>query len=480
MNVNTNASGPDPADRDDDRRDAAAEPRTEQVQTQVWEQEQGAAAIIASDPDIAAAEVGNSTDAPDAPDGPLVDTFERDGVTVTTFGAVDARALEQLMRCAVASAADYAVLCADHHIGYSQPIGGAIAAEHTISPSGVGYDIGCGNKAVRTNILAADVDIPAIVHAITRSVSFGMGRTNNERLDHPVLEAIRNADLREQQKMTHLAANQLGTVGGGNHYVDLFSDEHGYLWVGVHFGSRGFGHKTATGFLALGQGLQFTDHPRELGMDAEPTLFDTRTDLGQAYIAAMQLAGDYAYAGRDVVTAKVLSILGASAEEEIHNHHNYAWLENHFGRDYWVVRKGCTPAFPGQTGFVGASMGGTSVILEGQDTEESRRALASTVHGAGRVMSRRAAIGKTKRVRVNGQSRVEVVTAGLVDWNAVKSDLTERGIVLKGGGADEAPPAYKNLDDVLTHHTGSIRVNHRLRPLGVVMARSDVHDPYRD
>src|SRR5690606_19259789 len=134
----------------------------------------------------------------------------------------------------------------------------------------------------------------------------------------------------------------------------------------------------------------------------EPTLFDTRTDLGQAYIAAMQLAGDYAYAGRDVVTDKVLSILGAHAEEEIHNHHNYAWQENHFGRDYWVVRKGCTPAFPGQAGFVGASMGGTSVSLEGQDTEESRRALASTVHGAGRVMSRRAAIGKTKRVRVKG------------------------------------------------------------------------------
>src|SRR5439155_9188484 len=117
----------------------------------------------------------------------------------------------------------------------------------------------------------------------------------------------------------------------------------------------------------------------------------------RSYIEAMRLAGEYAYAGRDVVVDKVLQILGAGALHEVHNHHNYAWREEHFGRSFWVVRKGCTPAQPGQEGFVGASMGGESVILEGLEASQSREALYSTVHGAGRVMSRTEAAGRVRR-----------------------------------------------------------------------------------
>src|SRR6185436_9092222 len=130
---------------------------------------------------------------------------------------------------------------------------------------------------------------------------------------------------------------------------------------GVHFGSRGFGHKTATGFIAMSQGLTFSDHGKEGSMDAPPILFDIDSEIGQAYIAAMHLAGEYAYAGRDMVVQKVLEILGGESNFEVHNHHNFAWLEEHFGEMYWVVRKGCTPAFPGQQGFIGATMSDTSV-----------------------------------------------------------------------------------------------------------------------
>jgi tRNA-splicing ligase RtcB len=407
---------------------------------------------------------------------------------ITTFGPVDKRAYEQLVRCAQKGDAGFAVLCADHHVGYSQPIGGAIAYERCISPSGVGYDIGCGNKAVRTNLLAADVDISRVMDEIQRRISFGMGRANREPVDHPVLEKIANAEFTPQRALLDRAEEQLGTVGGGNHYVDLFEDENGALWVGVHFGSRGFGHLTASGFLALAQGLQFNERAKEGEMDAPPTLLDVQSALGQEYLEAMHLAGEYAYAGRDVVVDKVLALLGARAEESVHNHHNFAWREEHAGGKWWVVRKGCTPAFPGQRGFVGATMGDVSVILEGVESEASRDALFSTVHGAGRIMSRTQAAGKQRKVvetrrRPDGSEykwKGFVRSGGLIDWQATQADLRAKGIALRGGGADEAPGAYKRLDEVLAYHGDTIRILHRLRPLGVAMAGEDVYDPYKD
>jgi tRNA-splicing ligase RtcB (3'-phosphate/5'-hydroxy nucleic acid ligase) len=395
---------------------------------------------------------------------------------IKTFGDVDQRSLEQLERCMQAGDAEFGVLCADHHPGYSQPIGGGIAYEGYVSPSGVGFDIGCGNKASRTDLTRADLDalggVEKLMVEITRRISFGMGVPATERVDHPVLDQIRNADFAPQRKLAQKAASQLGTVGSGNHYVNLMEDEEGKVWVGVHFGSRGFGHKTASGFLALAQGLPFDARAREGEMDSPPVLLEIDSELGRSYISAMQLAGDYAYAGRDVVVDKVLEILGAEATREVHNHHNFAWLEEHFGRSYWVIRKGCTPARPGQEGFVGASMGEESVVLEGVDSGDAAESLYSTVHGAGRVMSRSQAAGRFRRGRQ--------IKPGVVDWPAVQSRLREQGIVLVGGGADEAPEVYKRLPEVLAAHADSIRVKHGLRPLGVAMAGQDVVDPYKD
>jgi tRNA-splicing ligase RtcB len=434
--------------------------------------------------------------------------------SIKTFGPVDDRSLKQLERCMDAGDAEFGVLCADHHPGYSQPIGGGIAYEGHVSPSGVGYDIGCGNKAARTELKGADLDalggVDAVMHEITRRISFGMGVPAQERVDHPVLDKIRNAEFAPQRKLSQLAESQLGTVGSGNHYVNLMEDEQGRIWVGVHFGSRGFGHKTASGFLALAEGKRFGDRAVEGAMDSPPVLFEVASELGEAYIAAMELAGEYAYAGRDVVVDKVLEILGAEAVHEVHNHHNFAWLEEHFGRTYWVIRKGCTPARSGQEGFVGGSMGDESVILEGVESAENEQALFSTIHGAGRVMSRSQAAGRIRRQTVYGCSvrdcefsvpakgyagqtcpdhpaakmrkwRAEhVVRPGVVDWPAVQARLREQGIVLVGGGADEAPEVYKRLPEVLAAHGETIRVKHTLRPLGVAMAGRDVHDPYKD
>ena len=431
-------------------------------------------------------------------------------MNIKTFGDVDERSLQQLERCMQAGDAEFGVLCADHHPGYSQPIGGGIAYEGHVSPSGVGYDIGCGNKAARTDLTRADLDarggVEKLMREITRRISFGMGVPAAERADHPVLDQIRKADFTPQRKLIQIAESQLGTVGSGNHYVNLMEDEEGKVWVGVHFGSRGFGHKTASGFLALAQGLPFDGKAHEGEMDSPPVLFEIDSELGQSYIAAMQLAGDYAYAGRDVVVAKVLEILGAESTEEVHNHHNFAWLEEHFGRTFWVIRKGCTPARPGQKGFVGGSMGDESVILEGVESDDSVQSLYSTVHGAGRVMSRTQAAGRVRKrkrwictdrdcdrvfeqpgtcpdhpnARMKKVWVEQQLKPGLVDWPAVQARLREQGIVLVGGGADEAPEVYKRLPEVLAAHGDSIRVEHRLKPLGVAMAGRDVYDPYKD
>jgi tRNA-splicing ligase RtcB len=419
------------------------------------------------------------------------------------FGRHDAKVLEQLARCVDAEEAARGVLCADGHYGYSQPVGGAVAYRDHVSPAGVGYDIGCGNKAVLTDLVydqIADV-VPGLMDEISTRIAFGVGLPNNEQVDHPVLDEIREAPVEFQRDMLDLAAKQLGTVGGGNHYVDLFRDERDRVWVGVHFGSRGFGHKTASHY--------FGDGP----MDAPPELLPIDSGRGEEYIAAMQLAGRYAYAGRDVVVRKVLDILQCWWLDEVHNHHNYAWREEHDDELWWVVRKGCTPAFPGQRGFVGATMAGTSVILEGVDSPDSAEAFYSTVHGAGRAMSRTAAAGKSRKrwacnsrdcdwvqaPRTPGLGRGDGTTEpcpkcgheklskrwireveGAIDWSLVERELRELGIELRGANAEEAPLAYKNLDDVLEYHRGTVRILHELTPIGVAMAPGDVVDPYKD
>ena len=133
----------------------------------------------------------------------------------------------------------------------------------------------------------------------------------------------------------------------------------------MHFGSRGLGHTSATRYLKAAGGKD--------GMNVPPAVIDEDSEIGRRYIAAMQLAGRYSYAGREWVIERVRQIIGGAVTDMVHNHHNYAWRENHDGRDLWVVRKGATPAFPGQRGFVGGSMGDDAVIIEGVDSEEAQR-----------------------------------------------------------------------------------------------------------
>jgi tRNA-splicing ligase RtcB len=403
---------------------------------------------------------------------------------IPVFGEHEANTLEQARLCA--RTADHFALMADGHLGYGVPIGGVIASESRISPTAVGFDIACGNKAVRLDMPGSELraNVHRLMEEIWSTLSFGVGRKNNERVQHPLFAYDASSGHAHPGWATEAAAPlkrkaeaQLGTIGSGNHYVDLFTDERDRVWVGVHFGSRGLGHGIATWFLKAAGAND--------GMMVDPVYFDTASDLGQQYIAAMQLGGAYAYAGRDWVCSRVAKLLGAPIVEEVHNHHNFAWLEEHDGKELWVCRKGATPAFPGQRGFVGGTMGEQSVILEGvaADTttaegraiaEQQAASLCSTVHGAGRVLGRKQAAGVYDRK--TGACKRE----GLIKPEMMREWMQKSNVVLKGGGLDESPHCYKRLDEVLVAQGETVRVLHTLTPVGVAMAGANEFDPYKD
>ncbi|HET8763534.1 MAG TPA: RtcB family protein [Gemmatimonadales bacterium] len=399
------------------------------------------------------------------------------------FGTHDDKTLAQFEDVASRSVA--AALMADGHVGYVMPIGGVAAYDERVSVVGVGFDIACGNAAIRTDLsLARDPDLEhrlsAAVDEIQSSVSFGVGRTNRAD-DAPVTDPLFDDEAWDalprhvRDPLREKARSQLGTVGSGNHYVDVFADEAGDIWVGVHFGSRGLGHTIASGFLALSQNAQWGARVPE-----RETLLPLAEPLGHDYWALMNLAGRYAYAGREWVARKVVSILGGREVELVHNHHNFAWREEHGGRTLVVVRKGATPAFPGQLGFVGGSMGDNAVILRGaepaSDHERARQqaALYSTVHGAGRVMSRSEAAGPRRWRKGGERPRGKVSEEMMLQW------VRSKGVILRGGGTDESPHVYRRLPEVLAAQGETVEVLHELRPLIVVMAGANEYDPYKD
>ena len=424
------------------------------------------------------------------------------------FGQHDEQTLAQLAR--VAERADHAALMADGHLGYVMPIGGVAAYRNQVSVAGVGFDIACGNAAIRTDLGLGDLaglpgglrrNLERLGDEIQSHISFGVGgvnRSHDAPSDHPLFAdpAWQAVPGRHRGALLDKARRQLGSVGSGNHYVDVFADEGDRIWVGVHFGSRGFGHTVASSFLAIGQGAEWGARVPEAEV-----ILELDAPAGHDYWHLMKLAGRYAYAGREWAARKVVKIIGGREVELVHNHHNFAWEEEHFGRAFVVVRKGATPAFPGQKGFVGGSMGDDAVVLEGARgpgegsaegelqrgaravaaadklqkaarvaveasaaSELQARALYSTVHGAGRVMSRTAARGRRHRRTGKVLKRGKVSREMMAEW------VGRKGVVLRGGGVDESPHVYRRLTDVLAAQGETVTVLHTLRPLVVVMA----------
>lgn len=447
--------------------------------------------------------------------------------TVTTMqaetvivGEHDEKTVEQI--AAVAGRAVRTALMADGHLGYIMPIGGVAGYVDMVSVPGVGFDIACGNCAVQTDwqidtltgLALDDVVDPTNPHKMRTNpvlrdladeifarFAFGVGgsyRPDDNPSDHEFFEDPAWYALPDTGPYAGLrsglmdkARRQFGSIGSGNHYVDVFVDGDGYIWVGVHFGSRGLGHSIASGYLSLANGGRWTDRGPEV-----ETLLDVTKGLGWEYWHLMELAGRYAYACRDWVCDEVVRMMGGSIIDRVHNNHNFAWRETHAVRaDHWegdvpvethrdpyrlaelvVVRKGATPAWPGQRGFVGGSMGDVSVILRGAQPQRGQELGAidrrqkdlmySTVHGAGRVLGR----AEAKKGKHLGDGERD--TSTIVTRDAMEDWIRARGLILRGADVDESPQAYRRLPDVLAAQGATIEVEKTLHPLIACMAPS--------
>ena len=350
-------------------------------------------------------------------------------------------------------------IMADKHLGYqSMPIGGVTVTGQWLAPGGAGFDIGCGNWAGRTGLNIANLtrdDLISIGSEIVNKIAFGNGVGYGTFADYPSLrywvDATRHIGLPE-----HTIVNQFGSVGSGNHYIDLMADESGDIWVVLHFGSRKFGYSVAQHYLnILGAGD---------GMFSPPVFLDVNTDLGQEYLMDMQMAGEYAMVSRRLVGLKVIAqILQNTVYETVENHHNYIWKETHFGQEVFVTRKGSTPTYPGVPVFIGSSMATDSVIVEADDCEDNDILFKSGMHGSGRVIGRAQAKGKWNR-------QGEMTRAPRVTQEMMDACLEDAGVVVFGGGVEESPHVYRNLvEDVLPYYPW-LKVKHLLRPVLVVMA----------
>jgi tRNA-splicing ligase RtcB len=386
-------------------------------------------------------------------------------VPLRIFGRHDANTLAQMETCLATGSAAAGVLCADGHLGYNHPIGGVVGYEDHISISGVGFDIACGNKAVRLDTRFEDVAprVGTILRDIARNVSFGLGRANKEKVDDPLFESDlwQAAGVSDLKK---LAREQLGTVGGGNHYVDLFRDDEGFVWIGVHFGSRGLGTRSRPSISRPPRPRAICWHPPR----SSATRRRQGYSGGSGARRALRLCGPRLGDGEGApqhrracdrtwcITSQLLLARTARASRPV-------------GR-----AQGRHPGLPGQRGFVGGSMGDDARDPAGRGQAPRAAALYSTVHGAGRVMSRSEAKGKVDR------KTGRTIRPPRVDEGEMRRWLVQKGVQVVGGDLDEAPQAYRRLPDVLAEHGGTVEVEHVLHPFGVVMAGPGDVDPYKD
>lgn len=376
---------------------------------------------------------------------------------------IDAGARTQMaaaMRLPVAVAG---ALMPDAHVGYGLPIGGVLATHETVIPYAVGVDIAC---RMRLSIYPED---PAILtrtprrfqQALLRHTHFGAGIKNPDRPRHEVLDDPAWADTRLLKGLRGIAEQQLGTSGSGNHFVEWGTielrepDERlglgpgAYLALLSHSGSRGVGFKIANAYSQIAMDTHRTlDHAvRHLAWLA------LAGEAGQEYWHAMELAGRFASANHFVIHHAVAKAAGLEEAAAVENHHNFAWREtvrNPAGGEMEVIvhRKGATPAGAGVLGVIPGSMGDPGFVVRGRGVPD---ALESAAHGAGRAMSRRAAIDRIAKAERNRY-------------------LEERGITLLGGGIDEAPQAYKRIEQVIAAQADLVDILGTFTPKIVRMA----------
>ncbi|WP_424950706.1 RtcB family protein [Deinococcus sp.] len=385
------------------------------------------------------------------------DALREEPLSYRVWGAqlIEAGALAQMntaMRLPISRAG---ALMPDAHVGYGLPIGGVLATAGAVIPYGVGVDIGCSMRLSVFPVPPSSLDARGAVALLQKHTRFGagVGWDRRERLPHEVLD---DPAWEMQPLLGHLhdkAVTQLGTSGSGNHFAEFGSftleqpqdglEPGSYLALLTHSGSRGFGAQVAGHFTRLAESL----HP-QLDPSAKKLAWLTLdSQEGQDYWTAMNLAGRYALANHEQIHARVGRALDQVPALSVWNSHNLAWKQNVNGQELIVHRKGATPAAAGQLGLIPGSMADPAYLVRGRGVPDS---LASASHGAGRQLGRKAAEKAIAKA----------------DWKAY---LAERGVTLIGGGIDEAPQAYKRVEDVIAAQADLVEVLGQFQPQVVRM-----------
>ncbi len=369
---------------------------------------------------------------------------------------IDREAIEQLRTACRLPVSVRGALMPDAHVGYGLPIGGVLATVGAVIPYAVGVDIGCRMKLTVLDIPPVELERKPhrFEQALTACTLFGAGREWQHPRQHAVMDKDWNVSP-VTREMKDKAWGQLGTSGGGNHFVEfgiftamekLGGAEASKPYVAIlsHSGSRGTGARVCQYYSDLARRLlpRGYEWARFLGW------LDLKTQEGQEYWAAMNLMGDYASANHDVIHRDLVAHLGAQVLFQVENHHNFAWLEKHDGVEMVVHRKGATPAAAGVLGVIPGSMADPAYVVRGLGEAAS---LASAAHGAGRKISRSAAKSKFQ-------------------WGQWRQFLRERGVRLMSAGLDEVPGVYKNIDEVMQRQRDLVEPVARFEPRIVRMA----------
>jgi len=384
---------------------------------------------------------------------------------------IEAEALRQAVNLAShPTVRAHVALMPDCHVGYGMPIGGVIGCENAVIPNAVGVDIGCGMAAVQTSAKACELadmrQIRTILELLKEHVPAGEGNSHKtqqqwEGFDH-FFDSVAAIPVWAGEIDVNRDRKNLGTLGGGNHFIELQGSEDGDLWLMLHSGSRNLGHRIATHYHKLAQALNAKWHTKL--PHADLAFLPVDSDEGQAYIRDMNFALDYAYENRQRMMAQfkaaVQSTLpGVQFVQQVNIHHNYAALENHFGRNLWVHRKGATSAKVGELGIIPGSMGTASYIVRGLGNADS---LMSCSHGAGRKM------GRSQASHTLTIEECDQAMQGIVFDRWKKARKRKGSDNQEVHDLSEAPQAYKDIDAVIEAELDLIEPLVKLRPLGVV------------
>lgn len=347
-------------------------------------------------------------------------------------------------------------LMPDAHSGYGMPIGGVLATSGVIIPNAVGVDIGCGMCAVKTNLQASEVDVARlklIMSGIRALIPLGFDHHKQPQEESLMPQGYHLEELLVIRKLYAGALKQLGTLGGGNHFIELQRCQDGFLWIMLHSGSRNLGKQVADYYNKLAKTWN-TRWYSVVDPRADLAFLPFGTEEAQKYYREMRYCTEFAFANRRLMMERIQGVIaetlpGVEFEPLINIAHNYAAWEEHFGEKVLVHRKGATSARLGETGIIPGSQGTKSYIVEGLGNPES---FMSCSHGAGRLMSRSRAVRE-------------------LDLEMEKRRLEEKGIIHSIRGKhdlEEAASAYKDISQVMNFQQDLVKIRTELSPLAVI------------